>query len=149
MVATLVVMVILIGVMHFQYHCALDTYKADVHVTAARLGLLLLDGWKTTEGDVLTYNPEVDFDLLALDEFTVVADPGLPGVANSFKIYRVEVNSVKYFVKMSYADETGGPSIRRVLNVAIAWSRDWGSTTLDFEPRRLIRLTKYASYYTG
>ena len=142
MAAVLVVMVIVIGVMNFQFYCALDARKADVRVTAARLGQLLLEAWKTVEGDVLLYDPAADFGEPPLDDFSVVADPGLPGLATSFRIYRIKINGTNYFVKLSYEDATAP----RTLSAAIAWSRQWSSDTLDFEPRRLVRLTKYANY---
>ncbi len=146
MVASLAVFVILVGVMNFQYYCALDAHMADVRATAANLGQLLLEGWNAVEGDVLLYDPATEFDEPPLDNFVTVADPGLPGLANVFRVYRINLDGIVYFVKLSYADNGIVTPIRRTLNVSIAWSRDWGSTTLDFEARRLVRLTKYADY---
>ena len=50
MMGVLVLMVVLIGVLNYQYFCALDARKSDVRVKASRLGLLLLEGWKAVEG---------------------------------------------------------------------------------------------------
>ncbi len=144
MVAALTVTVIVVGVMQYQYHCALDAHKADVQATGARLALLIMEGWKTVLGDV-TYDPLDDFDLILVGEFTSIPDPGIPGLPTFFRAYRIDVDGVKYFVKLSY-DDTSPP---RNLNVAVAWSRDFGSDTLDFAARRLVSLTKYATYSTG
>jgi hypothetical protein len=146
MTASLVVVVVIIGAMNFQYYCAMAARQADVRATANRLGLLLLESWKTKIGDVLIYDPQADFNLLALDEFTPIADPGIPGLGNPFKFYRIEVNRTKFFVKLSYADDIVAPSRLRTLNIAIAWSRNYGSDTLDFESRRLLTLTNYANF---
>jgi hypothetical protein len=56
MVASLAVFVVVVGAMNFQYYCAMDARKADVRATAGRLGLLLLEAWKTVEGDA-DYDP--------------------------------------------------------------------------------------------
>lgn len=145
MVATLAVTVIVIGVMQYQYHCALDAHKADVQATGARLGLLVMEGWKVVVGDVVTYDPLNDFNLILVKEFVPIPDPGIPGLPVFFRAYRIDVDGVKYFVKLSYNDA----SPPRTLNVSVAWSRDFGSSTLDFTPTQLVSLTKYATYSTG
>jgi hypothetical protein len=144
MIASLAVIVILVGVMQFQYLCALDAHKADVQATGARLGLLVMEGWKVVAGE-LTYDPLNDFNLILVNEFVSIPDPGIPGLPTFFRAYRVDVDGVKYFVKLSY-DDTSAP---RTLNVAVAWSRDFGSETLEFDAGQLVSLTKYATYSTG
>jgi len=150
MVASLAVFVILVGVMNFQFYCALDARKADVQVTASRLGLALLESWRAAGGRVLPfYNPALEFDEPPLTNFVTVADPGLPGLATTFQVYRIAVDGVMYFTKLSYADvdiNPGTPRRLRTLNVSVAWSRDWGATTLNFDPRRLVRVTNYTDY---
>lgn len=149
MIATLAVLVIVIGVMNFQYYCAMDAYEADVRVKAGRLGLILLEGWKTAQGDVLDYDPADQFGLPPLDDFTPINDPGLLPLSIPFKYYRIGIDGVMYFVTLSYDEVDDEPSTSRVLrklNVAIAWNRDYGSNTLVFELRRFISLTKYTNY---
>jgi type II secretory pathway pseudopilin PulG len=144
MVAVLVLMVILIGVLSYLYFTAMDARRTDVRVTASRLGLLLLEGWKTVEG-ADTYDVVSDFAQPPLTDFS---NPGslddVPGLANLLqgRSFRVDVDGTKYFVKLSY-DDAAAP---RTLNAAIAWNRDYGAETLDFHSRRLISLTKYANF---
>lgn len=145
MVAALAATVIVIGVMQYQYHCALDAHKADVQATGARLALLMMEGWKVVAGDVLTYEPLDDFDMILVGEFVPISDPGIPGLPLFFRAYMVDVDGVKYFVKLSYNDAIPP----RTLNVSVAWSRDFGSDTLDFSATQLVSLTKYATYSTG
>lgn len=146
MVAALATTVIVVGVMQYQYHCALDAHQADVQATGARLALLMMEGWKVVAGDVLTYDPLNDFDLILVNDFISIGDPFVDhGLPTFFYAYKIDVDGVKYFVKLSY-DDTSAP---RTLNVAVAWSRDFGSDTLEFSLTRLVSLTKYATYSTG
>ena len=144
MIAAFAILVIIIGVMNFQYYCALDARKADVRATAGRIGLLLLEGWNT-EGGIETYNPIADFGQPPLDDFGLGGTPGIPGLDNMLgdECYRIKVNGAYYFVKLSYQDMADD---LRMLNASIAWSRDYGSDTLDYHSRRLVSLTKYAYY---
>lgn len=150
MVASLGVLVILVGVMNFQYYCALDARKADVRATAVRLGQMLLEGWNAVGGETGFYDPATQFGLPPLNDLTSIGDPGFPGLANVFKTYRIRINGVQFFVKMSYQDEPdiniSTPRILRTLNVSIAWSRDFGSSTLTFQPGQFVRLTKQTNY---
>jgi len=150
MVSALAIAVVVIGAMQFQYFCALDAHKADVRAKAIRLGLLLLDGWKNVEGDPL-HNPILEFGVPPLGNFIGAADPGIPGLTNLLgsQCYRVQVDGVYYFVKLSSEDidSFGSPQkILKKLNVAVAWSRPYNSETLEFDSRRLVRATKYATY---
>ena len=150
MVAALAIAVVVIGAMQFQYFCALDAHKSDVRAKAIRLGLLLLDAWKAEEGDPL-HNPILEFGVPPLDNFISITDPGIPGLPELLgnQCYRVQVDGVYYFVKLSSEDIDFGdpPSILRKLNVAVAWSRPYNSDTLEYHSRRLVRATKYATYF--
>ena len=144
MVAAAAVLIIVVGAMNFQFYCALDARKADVRATAGRLGLLLLEGWNT-QGGIETYNPIADFGQPPLDNFAGdVSAPEIPGLDNVLNCYRIKLDGAYYFVKLSYEDIADEP---RMLNASVAWSRNFGSDTLDFHSRRLVSLTKYA-YYT-
>jgi hypothetical protein len=154
MVAALVALVIVIGTMGYHYHCALDARKADVRVSGARLGLLLLDAWKTMLGDVAIYDTKADFGPtlpIAFTEFTRIDPPpgDPPGLLNSFQYYRIEVNGAKYFVKLSYDDqdfpERPGEPLR-LLNVRVAWNRDdFPATTLGTNYQS-VSFSKFAYY---
>lgn len=144
MVATLVLMVIFIGVLSYLYFCAMHARIADVQVRAGRLGLLLLEGWKTVEGDA-NYDVVSNFDKLPLGDFdnpgTLPDIPALPNLLQG-RSYRINIDGVNYFVKLSY-DDTSAP---RTLNAAVAWNRSYDAETLDFNSSRLVSLTKYANF---
>ena len=144
MVAALVLMVIFIGVLSYLYFCAMHARMADVQVKAGRLGLLLLEGWKTVEGNT-DYDVVSNFHELPLDDFDNPGTlPDIPALANLLqgRSYRIDIDGVNYFVKLSYNDATAP----RTLNAAIAWNREYDAETLDYSPRRLVSLTKYANF---
>jgi hypothetical protein len=142
MVASLAVLVVAIGAMNFQYYCALDARRADVKVTAGRLGLLLLEGWNLASGSN-TYYP---LGPLNRPEFTII-DPedndGVDGFSDELGRFIVKVNSigVEYHVTLSYSDPAAGP---RKLNASIAWHSN--SEETEFSPRNKVSLTTYLFY---
>ena len=142
MTAALVLMVIFIGVLSYLYFCAINARRADVQTKAGRLGVLLLEGWKTAEGR-LDYDVVSQFNRLPLDDFdNPGALPDVPALPNLLqgRCYRIDIDGVNYFVKLSYDDAVA----LRMLNAAVAWNRDYDAETLDFSSDRLVSLTKYA-----
>ena len=63
MVAMVVIVVGVLGAMMYRYHTAFDARKADLHMGATRIGLLLLEEWKGMSG--ATYDPtKTETDLI-------------------------------------------------------------------------------------
>ncbi len=154
MVTILVALVIVTGVMMYMYSSALNAHEADVRAIASRLNLLLLEGWKTKLGETNPYDPALDFfdssnPAIPFEEITAIdpapADPpGLDNATNTFRYYRIKIDGVKYFVKMTYADSSTG---QRTLNVAVAWNRNYQTDSLDdYHSSRMVSMTKFASY---
>jgi hypothetical protein len=106
--------------------------------------LLLLESWKSVEGNT-DYDVVSRFDELPLDDFddpgTLPDIPALPNLLQG-RSYRIHIDGVNYFVKLSY-DDTTAPW---TLNAAVAWNRSYDAETLDFSSRRLVTLTKYANF---
>ena len=140
MVAIVVIAVAVIGAMGYRYYCALDARKADVQITAARVALLLLEGWNGAGGG-LDYDPEAaQFNST---ELPVSSEEGSPAVPDGFKglgSYHIVANRVNYYATLSYKDTTDGP---RVLNVSIAWLHDYQEWT-DSDTYQSVKLTTYA-----
>jgi len=142
MVASLAVFVIFIGVMNFQYYCAVAARKADVRATAARLGLLLLEDWKTAGGDadyvpVSVFGP-AGLDILDIEDSTI-GPVGLNNViiAGSSMI---TIGNTEYCVTLSYDDGINDPQGPQMLNVTIA------NRSISGELDRPISITTYANY---
>lgn len=167
MVAIVILAVVVIAISGYRYYSALDARKADVQITAARLGSYLLNSWKAVGGysgysiyeleDPGDYDPGDPNDYNPSDTDPVEFGPGLelyfnaPGSAvpdgfsaldaDSNPNYRIVVNRVNYYTTLSYKDEVGEP---RVLNVCVAWTNDY-QTWSDSEPYQSVNLTTYAN----
>jgi hypothetical protein len=154
MAGLVIALVIAIGVMSYQYACAMHARKTDVRVTASRIGLFFLEDWAGVWGitDDSIYDP---IERLGLDNDPVIppsnivpdADlSGVPGLSQTFKSYGLFTNGTWFWVKLTYDEEGVSPLIIRELGVDVAWSLDFGSTTLDFDPQRLVHFSKSVMY---
>ena len=113
MVAILLLAIAVIGAMGFRYFCAMDARRADVQMTGARLGWMLLENWKASGGDT-TYVP-------LIPGLTITPGPGpaKPADFTQHQSYQVFVNGAYFYVTLSYrnADTNGA----RALNANVAW----------------------------
>lgn len=141
MVASLAVFVIFIGVMNFQYYCALAARKADIRATAARLGQFLLEDWKTTGGDA-DYVPVSVFGPAGLDilniENSVIGPVGLSNEITAGPCI-ITIGNTEYCVTLSYDDGVIDP-IPQMLNVSVAYK------SISGELDRPISITTYENY---
>lgn len=142
MVASLAAFVIFIGVMNFQYYCAAAARKADIRATAARLGLLLLEDWKT-EGGSADYDPVSVFgpaglDILDIGESDIAGPVGLDNeiIAGPCMI---TFGNTEYCVTLSYEDGVIDP-IPQMLNVSVA------NRSISGELDKPISITTYENY---
>jgi len=170
MAALVIALVIAIGVMSYQYACAMNARKADMRSTASRLGLLLLDSWQSAKNSYpfnpIDYEPD-DFLLgcgLGLAPLAFYSDLGVGGISAldgvpppdigmqfQFKSYKVFVNGTWFWVKLTYEDQWpdgGAPPLilpARLLSAVVAWSDDvTDDSELNYDPMRCILLSKYA-----
>jgi prepilin-type N-terminal cleavage/methylation domain-containing protein len=169
MAALVIALVIAIGVMSYQYAAAMNARKADMRATANRLGLLILDSWKSAKNsypfnpDDYTPNDDIKGCGFGLDPFEtglrcyelsgISALDGIPinGSPIPFKYYRVFLNGTWFWVKLTYEDTwpdgTVPPSLlpTRLLTAIVAWSDDFSDDSeLNYDPMRCILLSKYA-----
>jgi prepilin-type N-terminal cleavage/methylation domain-containing protein len=159
MAALVVALVIAIGVMSYQYACAQHARKTDVRVTASRIGLLFLESWVAAGGidDVGIYDPSDRLDLGEPPLNNYISDVDLsevPGLGTTFRSYGVFTNGTWFWVKLTFNEENPAGQVYpiRELGVSIAWSLDYGSPSLDFDPgsrfdqQRLVRFSKSVIY---
>jgi len=124
MVAILIAVLIIAGSISFRYHAALHARKAEVHITAGRVGLMLLDAWKSNGArdfvDIQnTYDP-LNFTTDG-SEIIIINDvgPSIPAGFSSVGRYKVTVEGAYYYASLSYIDDIA--SDLRTLNIAVAW----------------------------
>jgi prepilin-type N-terminal cleavage/methylation domain-containing protein len=141
MVAAAAILVVLIGAMSFQMYCARDARRADVRAVAGRLGLLLLENWRSIQGTdtfdplaVLNYYPA---------EFTIVNDAGNDGGSGYEPalrrfVVRVENIYVDYHVTLSYSDSDPLDGLRNLV-VCVAWRSRYTLPALDEEVNVMTR----------
>lgn len=157
MAALVIALVIAIGVMSYQYAGAYHARKTDVRVTASRIGLLFLENWVAAGGidDVGIYDPVFRLDLGTyplhnFDDLGAAVLPGaLPPNGLLFRLYRIFTNGTYFWVELAYNDEPRPPGAVypiRELGVRIAWSLDFQSETLEYDPQRLVYFSKSVVY---
>ena len=139
MVAIVILSIAVIGASGYRYYAALDTRKADMRMTAARVALLLCESWRGLKGDE-TYDPTVH---LGSELLITVADsndfaPDEPNDFTKLGSYAVLMNGVPCYTTMSWQDISAG---LRALNVVIAWPPR--TTWTDSVDSKLFKLTTY------
>ena len=144
MISIVVIMIIVIGAISYMSACMWNARKADVRITATRVGELLLDSWKNT-GGAMTFDPQ--YILAFLPNSDITSDNGPGGFTDVLAEYRILVNGVNYFVTLSYQDELYGDRVDplRQLNVRVAWNINYSAEDLE-NGYRLISLTRFAYY---
>lgn len=145
MVAAAVIVVAIIGAIGFRYYCVLDARKANVQITATRIGLTLLEGWNAM-GARLPTDPANGFDPMSLpavsSQLQIFSDvgPDVPPGFNSFGSYLVVVDGAYYYATLSYCDEPSNDL--RILNVSVAWPQDYPIGKFSSDDRAVRFTTK-------
>ena len=123
MVAVVILLIALIGTSTFRYSAAMDGRRATAHTTAARVALVLCEGWRGLNGDethdpTQLGNPDMSIaqsawaghskpdDFTLLGNYVIVLDDG-PDSAN-------------YYATLSWKDVQTG---LRALNIKVAWAQ--------------------------
>ena len=118
MLAILILSIAVFGASGYRYHATLDARKADMHSTAARIGLLLCESWRGVKGTE-TYDPTAYFaSELTITTITVPYEFEYTGFT-LLGGYAVVLNGANYYAILSWKDVYTG---LRALNVVVAWS---------------------------
>ena len=145
-ISILIIMVLATGAMGYQYHSTRDVKLSEVQATASRLSMLLLEGWKGTEG-------ASDFDPVSVfgSEITITTSSIGPDVAQNkwgwdFDLldqYVVEMDEVVYYVTLSWNDASFFEP--KVLNCVVTWRNDYTQGQLEgHEP-----FIQYSAYFVN
>jgi len=129
MVSISILSIAVIGTTRFRYYSALDSRKAAMHRTSARVALALCESWRATESTE-TYNPighlgsELNISQSAITNIEYDATFTLLGN------YRVVLNGVDYNATLSWKDVSSG---LRALNVIVSWPHRGGEESRTTE----------------
>jgi len=144
MVATVVLLVAVLGASLFRYQAVFGVRKADLRTTAARTALMLCESWRGT-------NEPNSFDpmqlasgdancVLAIESSYVSLE--VPSGFTVLGIYSIIINDVDYCAVLSWKDVSSG---LRALNVIVGWNqRDTGTGDYMY-PDKLFKLTTYVT----
>lgn len=157
MLATLILLVAVIGASGFRYYAALDGRRAAMQTTAVRVGQLLCESWRGLS-DPNTFDPVAHFgselaittvaetrmleyhyaETRMLEYYYKAADFTLLGV------YTIAANGVSYYAVLSWKDVGSG---LRALNVVVVWPLQGqiDGDYLDYDACKSFKLTTYTS----
>jgi len=139
MIATVILVVAILGTSNFRYYCVLDAQKAAARTTAARMGLMLCESWRGLGGDE-TYDPATYFG----SEMTIAQSTAGPSKPADFTLlgkYTVTLNSATYYTTLSWKDIGTG---LRALNVVVVWAQRPQGTSISFsDADKTFKLTTY------
>jgi type II secretory pathway pseudopilin PulG len=135
--AATILIIVMLSIITCRYHATLDTKRARMQMTAARLGLLLTESWRGVHGDE-TYDPTAHLggDLA----ISTGAGPTKPADFTSLGSYTITSNDVTCYATLSYKDVQAG---LRALNVIVTWTQQVKEVALLGDADKLFELTTY------
>lgn len=154
MVAAVLVVVAILGAAAYRYVTALDAKKADMQISASRVGLLLLEGWKAqggqAQGDDEPYDPTEEFTSGIADGIVIVVNSsGGPAVPSGMPIladsggspiyFEIQDNNMYFYATLCFKDVVDDP---RRINAVVGW-RPWGQKGSGSDTTQNIKLTAY------
>ena len=118
MVTILLLVSVVAAGLSYQYYTALAARSSDLHITACRVGMTLLEAWKA-QGAGADFAPleAIGSELVITDSASIEPPAALANVLGSYIITAARAN---YFVTLSYQDAADEP---RLVNVTVAWAQ--------------------------
>lgn len=138
MVSILLITIVVLAALGARYLAVKQARRADAYNTAGRLGLLLLEGWRST-GIHSAYDPVTRFS----GQMTITGGatgPTAPTGFTTLDTYHVVQDNVNYYATLAYIDETvDAPA---VLHVTVGFRHQYQAGTIS-ETDNYVRLTTY------
>jgi Tfp pilus assembly protein PilV len=134
-IASVVLIIAILGTTSYRYHSALDERKAAMQTAAARVALLLCESWRGVHGDT-TCNPTA-WNLYGVS-ISAGSGPAVPSGFTSLNSYAITTNNFNYTATLSWQNISTG---LRVLNITIVWPTSGTGT-----PNNSYILTSYTPY---
>ena len=122
MAAMAIVIIVALGTLSFQYYSVKDSRSSEAQVTAARLGQLILEDWKSTGGDS-------DYDANAL---------GLGFTTITSTSYKITLDNQTFYIQMAQQlvniannpDPVAGVTLQELI-VTVSWRKDYANGTVS------------------
>ena len=141
MVSILVITIVVVAAMGARYLAVKQARRADAYNAASRLGLLLLEGWRST-GIHSDYDPEAKFS----GQMTITdgaSGPAAPTDGDFTTLgntsYHIVQDNVNYYATLAYDEPADAPA---VLHVTVGFRHQYQAGTIS-ETDNLVRLTTY------
>jgi len=148
-IATVVLVIAVLGTSAFRYSAALSARKADLQATASRAALLLCESWRGAS-EPNTFDAAAYFDASLAAHFSesdlnIVNTEQGPYPPDGFTLldhYKISVDGVSYWATLSWNDVSPG---LRALNVAVAWDRRGSVADYFGDADKSFKLTTYVA----
>ncbi len=145
-IAMAILAIVVLGVLNFRYHSSKESWRANVEITAARIGSLMLESWKGAGGSS-DWDPVEQMSSLSNIE-TSALGPAIPGDMNVKGIFRMneigtflaDTWNVDYYITLAYNDAT--ETEPKILNASVGWVHQ-GRAWIPSETEIPVRLTAY------
>lgn len=137
MVSILLITIVVVAALGARYLAVKQARRADAYNTAGRLGLLLLEGWRST-GEPRDYDPEARFS----GQMTITGGatgPTAPTGFTALDTYHVVQDNVNYYATLAYDEPADAPA---VLHVTVGFRHQYQAGTIS-ETDNFVRLTTY------
>ncbi len=143
-VATVILLIVILGASAFRYNAALGARKADLRAAAGRTALLLCEGWRAVS-DANGFDPT---QLVSNSNCRLVIEastegPGVPLGFTGLGSYVIVADGVSCYATLSWKYVSPGSGLR-VLNVDVAWEQRSSGTDGFTNADRRFRLITYA-----
>ena len=126
MVAMAIVIIVALGTLSFQYNNVRQSRTSEAQITAARLGQLLLEDWKSTGGDP-DYDPNalnMGFKLVTTNNY--VTNPPI----DNQTFYIQLAQQLAPVTSGSNPDPVAGVTLQQ-LSITVSWRKDFGNGTVS------------------
>lgn len=140
MIATVIIVIAVMGTSAFRYNTILFAKQTDVEMTAARTALLLCEGWRGDEGSQ-NYDPTT-YSTTDLKIKWKGHGPDAPSGFNTLGRFEIEVDDNYYWATLSWNDISSG---LRALNVVVKWEHRSNGNKAYGQADKSLELTTYVA----
>ena len=130
-----------LGTAAFRYNAALAARHADLQIAAARVALLLSEGWRAAS-DANAFDPVTLTDSPDLLITASIQGPGTPSGFVRLATCQVVAEGISYYATLSWRCALPGSSLK-ALNVVVAYKHPRSGPTGFGSTDKTFRLTTY------